>query len=95
MDIGTSHACNLLSLELIAEYYGADCTELMNYYRELETDSRFLSELNKKIDSCRDLYPKGIFLHQKIDSIDWFGNQRVVLYVLIRLLKRRKMEMGS
>jgi hypothetical protein len=87
MDINTSHICNLLSLKLLAEYYDVDCKELEAYYKELESDHVFLRALNERIEACRDLYPKGLFLNRDIDSIDWFGNQRVALYVLIRLLK--------
>lgn len=87
MDIKDSHTCNLLSLELIAAYYDVDYAEFLNYYQELTNDEIFLKALNEKIDFCRDFYPKGLFLHKNINSIDWFGNQRIVLYVLIRLLK--------
>ena len=87
MDITISNICNLLSLRLIADYYGVDYRELEGYYRELTVDSHFLTAVNARIDACRDLYPKGLFLHRDIDSVDWFGNQRVALYVLIRLLK--------
>jgi hypothetical protein len=87
MDIAISNICNLLSLKLIAEYYDVDYQELEGYYQELAADSHFLTAVDARIDACRDLYPKGLFLHRAIDSVDWFGNQRVVLYVLIRLLK--------
>jgi len=43
--------------------------------------------VNERIDACRDLYPKGLFLNENIKSIDWFGNQRIALYVLVRHLK--------
>jgi len=87
MDIKDSHTCNLLSLELIAEYYEVDYTELECYYKELESDKVFLKAVNERIDACRDLYPKGLFLNENIKSIDWFGNQRIALYVLVRHLK--------
>ncbi len=87
MDIKDSRTCNLLSLQLLAEYYSADIKELEGYYWELVEDGVFLKALNRKIDECRDKYPKGLFLHKDIDNIDWFGNQRVTLYVLVRLLK--------
>ena len=87
MDIKDSQTCNLLSLELIAEYYGVDYTELECYYKELESDKVFLKAVNERIDACRDLYPKGLFLNENIKSIDWFGNQRIALYVLVRHLK--------
>lgn len=87
MNINESHACNILSLQLIAEYYGADGKELEGYYQELQSDAPFLEELNRRIDASRALYPTGLFSRTDINSIDWFGNQRIVLYVLIRLLK--------
>lgn len=87
MNIKDSHTCNLLSLELIAEYYKTDYSELESYYRELQTDKKFLKEINKRMDACRELYSKGLFLNKNIKLIDWFGNQRVALYVLVRLLK--------
>lgn len=87
MKINDSHICNLLSLELIADYYEADCEELKDYYKELKSDRKFLAFLNQRIKDSRNLYSKGIFSRSSIDSVDWFGNQRVSLYVLIRMLK--------
>jgi hypothetical protein len=76
-------------LKLLAEYYDVDCEELEEYYKELESDYVFLRALNERIDGCRDFYAKGLFSRRRVNSIDWFGNQRVALYVLIRLLKPR------
>ena len=87
MDINISHICNTLSLKLLAEYYNSDYTELLSYYDELEKDQNFISELIKRIDKFREHFPRGLFLNRNIKSIDWFGNQRITLYVLIRLLK--------
>ena len=90
MDISTSHECNLLSLKLIAEYYDADYAELQDYYQELASDSFFLEALKQRIAACQLLYDKGLFSNDHIDSIDWFGNQRIALYVLVRLLKPKE-----
>ncbi|MFN8670607.1 MAG: class I SAM-dependent methyltransferase [Candidatus Sericytochromatia bacterium] len=87
MDIKLSNACNVLSLKLLAEYYSVSYSELEIYYNELLEDSLFLNELNNKINEARPYYSKGLFSHAKIDSVDWFANQRIVLYVLVRLLK--------
>lgn len=87
MDIKDSRICNILSLKLIAEYYNADFRELESYYQELESDRKFLKALNQKIDIARKFYPRGIFSRKDINSINWFGNQRITLYVLVRLLK--------
>ena len=38
MDIQQSKVCNLLSLELLAEYYDVGCSQLEAYYGELESD---------------------------------------------------------
>ncbi|MBF0619629.1 MAG: class I SAM-dependent methyltransferase [Candidatus Omnitrophica bacterium] len=87
MDIKDSRVCNLMSLQLLADYYGADYKEFEGYYQELIADRQFLLDLNQKIDASRDRYPKGLFLHKNIDNIDWFANQRITLYVLVRYLK--------
>jgi cephalosporin hydroxylase len=87
VDIDVSHKCNLLSLELIAKYYDVEYAEVKAYYHELEDDVVFLNALNERMDASRKLYSKGLFSHGKISSIDWFANQRIIQYVLIRLLK--------
>ena len=87
MDIRDSHICNLLSLQLLAEYYGVEYAQLESFYKELEGDFDFLNALNAKIDGSRKIYSKGLFGRGRIDSVDWFANQRITLYVLIRLLK--------
>jgi hypothetical protein len=74
-------------LQLIAEYYDVDYHEIESYYRELQDDAVFLDALNERMEASRTLYSKGLFGQGKIDSIDWFANQRITLYVLIRLLK--------
>ncbi len=87
MDIKDSHTCNLLGLELLSEYYKADYNELKAYYKELAEDTEFLNALNERMDASRKFYAKGLFGKGKIDTVDWFGNQRIILYVLLRLLK--------
>lgn len=87
MDILESNKCNLFALQLIADYYQVDFSLLNSYYQELQNDSKFLDELNVMIDSVKKVYSKGLFGKGIIDSVDWFGNQRITMYVLIRLLK--------
>jgi len=87
VDIQTSHICNLLSLELIAEYYSVEASLLKQYYTELYDDTVFINALNRKIEDCQPFYSEGLFSRKDIDTVDWFGNQRISLYVLIRLLK--------
>jgi cephalosporin hydroxylase len=74
-------------LKLIAEYYDTAYEELESFYKELEADTVFVEALNTRINACREYYPKGLFLRKQLKSVDWFGNQRIALYVLIRLLK--------
>jgi len=87
MDIHDSHKCNLLSLNLVAKYYDVEYSEVECFYQELETDFEFLNALNERMDASRKLYSKGLFGRGRIDSMDWFANQRITMYVLIRLLK--------
>ena len=87
MEIKDSHTCNLLSIELIAQYYGIEYAELECYYRELEADTFFLNALNERIGASKKKYSKGLFSNENINSVDWFGNQRIALYILVRYLK--------
>ncbi len=87
MDINTSRTCNRLSLELLSDYFNEPFETLEKYYQELLADDYFLNALNRQIRKCRTYYNKGLFSHSSVNSVDWFGNQRISLYVLIRYLK--------
>jgi hypothetical protein len=79
----------VLSLQLLADYYNVDYARLKFFYGELQKDFKFLNALNEQIRAVRKQYSKGLFGKGRLNSIDWFANQRITLYILIRLLKPR------
>lgn len=89
MNINESRIANRYALERVAVYLSVENHVLQNLYDELLNDSHFLQEINSKIlyYSENKLFIKGLFGKGAVDSVDWFGFQRVLIYVLIRLLK--------
>jgi len=89
MTIEESRRFNTLNLQLVADYFHVQPNRLLGFYNELLGDKHFLDELNAKIRKTRvDFnYQRGLFRHASISSVDWFAGQRIVLYVLIRLLQ--------
>jgi cephalosporin hydroxylase len=78
---------NMMSLELLAAYLGEKLEVVNKLYQELLADKRFLAELNTQIKNSRKYFQKGVFRHEKLDSVDWMSIQRIILYVLVRLYK--------
>lgn len=89
MDIRTTRECNSFNLKGLANYLEVDLEELMFYYREALDDQEFLGHVNSRIGEVKEKwgFDKGIFAMKSISSIDWFAFERVLIYVLIRLLK--------
>jgi predicted O-methyltransferase YrrM len=89
MTIEETQKCNSMSLELAAEFFGVNPVKLLGYYQELQEDDSLLDGLNHQILVARqDLnYEEGIFRHASLSSVDWFACQRILLYVLVRLLR--------
>lgn len=89
MDIKLSRECNKLNLLLVAKYLQQDPETILGFYEELLEDSHFISQLNEQMEKARTeiSFTKGIFGKGKIDSVDWFAFQRILLYVLMRTLK--------
>ena len=89
MTIEETRRYNMLSLSLVAGYFRTRPEELVQLYMELLEDKRFLDELNAQIQTARkeSHYTKGLFRHESLSSVDWFANQRILLYVLIRFLR--------
>lgn len=95
MDPQLCRQLNLMSLDLLAGYLGEDISLILSFYQEILDDTSFLEEINNKINQVRTLYPKGICVHEHLDSVDWFAVQRIILYVLIRLYRpERCLETG-
>jgi predicted O-methyltransferase YrrM len=87
MDAGLCRQLNIMSLEQLASYLGEDVRKVMSLYEELLGDQAFLEEINSQIQVVREHYTRGIFQHERLDTVDWFAIQRILLYVLIRLYK--------
>jgi hypothetical protein len=87
MDATLCRKLNIMSLEQLSAYLGEDINTLMVFYDELLADNEFLEEMNSQIEKVRKHYTKGIFRHERLDSLDWFAMQRILLYVLIRLYR--------
>jgi len=88
LTIEETRRCNLLTLQQLATYFRVPVEELSRLYDELLEDQPFLEGLNMRLQRARALgYTKGLFRHERLSSIDWFASQRVVLYVLTRLLR--------
>lgn len=76
---------NMMSLELLASYLGERFEAVNRLYQELLEDRKFLNELNTQIEAGRVFFQKGVFQHEKLDSVDWMSIQRIILYILVRL----------
>jgi predicted O-methyltransferase YrrM len=87
MDPALCRQLNIMSLERLAFYLGEDVRKVMALYEELLADNAFLEEINSQMQLGRKYYTKGIFQHERFDTVDWFAIQRILLYVLIRLYK--------
>jgi hypothetical protein len=75
---------NIMSLELLSSYLDVPFREIEDLYVELLDDNVFLDELNERITWCRQYFQKGVFRHEKVDTVDWFAIQRIMLYIIVR-----------
>jgi predicted O-methyltransferase YrrM len=89
MDIETSRKCNAFNITSLERYFRVGEGLFLGYYNELLADEDFVSAVNAQMSAVRKKYgfTKGIFRMEKIDSVDWFAFERILLYVLIRHLK--------
>ena len=87
MDAFICREINKMTITLLADYFGAPELEIQQIYQELLDDKQFLDEINQQLTFCRQYHQKGIFRHESLDSVDWFGIQRILLYVLVRMRK--------
>jgi predicted O-methyltransferase YrrM len=89
MDISLSRECNRLNLAQLARYLDHSADSLSAFYQELLDDSSFLTQINVQMIYAREKlhFQKGIFGRPGVDSVDWFAFQRIMLYVLVRLLR--------
>jgi Methyltransferase domain len=88
VNIQETRRCNLYNLGAVARYYDVDEKAVIASYEELLDDNRFLNDINEKITSTASTgFKKAIFGKGPVDTVDWFAFQRVLLYVLLRLLR--------
>ena len=89
MEIEDTRKLNLFNLKILSRYFNAPTDELIEYYNSVLDDRRFIEEINAKICEVKEEtgFSKGIFSMTTIPSIDWFAFERILIYVLIRLLR--------
>jgi len=89
MRIEQTRECNLLNLQGLAQYLNCEYDLLAGFYNELLEDKKLIDGINERIENAvtEHHFTKGIFGKGKIDTLDWFAYQRVLVYVLIRFIK--------
>jgi predicted O-methyltransferase YrrM len=89
MDIETSRKCNVFNIASLERYFRVKEGLFLDYYDELLADEGFVAAVNTQMTTIRRQhgFTKGIFRMERIDSVDWFAFERILLYVLIRHLK--------
>jgi len=89
MDISDTRKCNLWNLEQLAKFLDQDPAVFERYYDEIHDDRRFLAGVNDRLQSVRREhgFTKGIFRQERLDSVDWFAFERILLYALVRHLR--------
>lgn len=86
MTIEETCFCNRLSLEVLAKFFAVPAKDFLLIYDELQSDQEFLNDINERIELGfqKYNYQAGLFRKGKLDRFDWFGGQRIFLYVIVR-----------
>lgn len=89
MDINDTRKCNQWNLEQLAKFLDKVPAVFEGYYHEILDDTKFLDGVNDRLRSVRHDhgFTKGIFRQDRLDSVDWFAFERILLYVLVRHLQ--------
>lgn len=88
MDPQLCRSVNIMTMELIAKYFDVPVKDVNHLYQELLDDTQFLDEINEQIDHIRSQgHKKGLFSRGSLDTPDWFGVQRILIYIVTRLKK--------
>lgn len=89
MDIAQTEECNKWNLLSLSKYLSVDANCFLEYYNELRSDQKLINGLNERLAFVKTNYnfSKAIFKKDKIDTIDWFAFERVLIYVLTRHFK--------
>lgn len=85
MDIEQSNWANRSSIADVGEYFGLGAKAFMPLYEELLADTELVDLANTQFRTGRlKGFTRGIFGKPDVDSIDWFGFERILMYVLVR-----------
>lgn len=85
MNLEQSQWANEENLRLVENYLELPPGILVNFYLELGSAVEFLEGLEgKRVEAREKGFNKGIFTRENLDSADWFGFERILIYVLIR-----------
>lgn len=85
VNLEQSKWANEENLRLVEKYLNLEPGVLQDFYHELDEASDFLGMLEeKRLEARARGFNKGIFRRSLLDSADWFGFERVLIYVLIR-----------
>lgn len=88
VNIEQSRWANLSNLNRVETYIGADPGTLVQLYNELLGDQELIKLANTQLDRGRSLgFRRGIFGKPNVNSVDWFGFERILAYVLVRFLQ--------
>jgi len=85
LDIEQSNWANRSSIADVGEYFGLDEDGLMPLYEELLADTELVDLANEQFGIGRSKgFTRGIFGKPDVDSVDWFGFERILMYLLVR-----------
>ena len=85
MDIEQSNWANRSSIADVSDYFRLGNEALTPLYEELLADTELVSLANEQFGIGRSKgFTRGIFGKPDVDSVDWFGFERILMYVLVR-----------
>lgn len=89
MSIRDTRDCNLWNLQRLATFLAVEPDVLIGYYAEVLDDVEFLEGINRQMQWVRAEhgFTKGIFARDRVDSVDWFAFERILIYILVRHLR--------
>ncbi len=90
MDIDQSRWANASNLRRAEAYFNVEPGTFASLYSELIKDTGLIESANTQLDRGRSLgFRRGIFGKPNVDSVDWFGFERILSYVLVRYFRPR------
>jgi hypothetical protein len=88
VDIAQSRWANASNLRRAEAYFEVEPGSFVALYDELLGDAGLIEAANAQLDRSRSLgFRRGIFGKPNVDSVDWFGFERILSYVLVRCFR--------